>query len=720
MRFRITILIKAIFFAIVLSVVSGMAILYSMDLNVFKNKIESQIFRATGRPFHIQGDLTWNLFSFHPSIMLHDAHFLNIKGGTKEDMIVIEKLEAVLDLRQTFNRKVTFNRFILISPEIFLEKKDKDTVNWDIKFNTKKQEEEKEEKVEESQETFFSFDLGFEEIDIQDGQFIFLDQTKNETTTLKVTQASVQTENMDSPIKLNLDATFNNIRYTLSAKAGSLNQVLNQTAPYPIAATLNMAHVQLNAKGAVEDIQYFKNYKFDASLSIPALLQTVQMLGGGDTLPFPSLTAEMNISDTTAGEIKLDNINVKMGDSDAKGSIKIVPNGKPILYASLSSSKLNINEWIPKKENPTPVTQMFPDVPLLPNALLKAVNLYADLSVGVLNIPGKINLYNVQTNAKLVNGTLNLSPVKATYAQIPILGTARFQSYANKNLSANIDLETSSGKLKNIIKIYSNKDIVDGGDIAAKVHTQATGKTIKQMMAHLNGNIQLTGDQISSQGLGEYLFGADFVSSLFKSEERMSRASIQCAVANMNFTDGIATLDRQIAIESKKVNIVGSGQLNFKTEEMELSFIPTAQGGLGVGAGTFASMIKIKGPILHPKTKFDANEMTAEIATTAATTAATALATGGLSLAAAGIGLLGQKLFKSATEDSHPCQTALGITQKDISENGKEEKDGSLKETIQNSVKETFDKTKEKTQKAVDKIKEETVDKVTNGLEKLF
>jgi hypothetical protein len=110
----------------------------------------------------------------------------------------------------------------------------------------------------------------------------------------------------------------------------------------------------------------------------------------------------------------------------------------------------------------------------------------------------------------------------------------------------------------------------------------------------------------------------------------------------------VATADKGIAVETTKMNIIGSGTVNLKTEELDLTVRPRPKEGLGVSLGGLASLVRVTGTLAEPRVGID--EM--GVAKTGAAVGA-ALATGGLSLVAQG-------LFDKATEGAPPCQVALG------------------------------------------------------------
>ena len=83
----------------------------------------------------------------------------------------------------------------------------------------------------------------------------------------------------------------------------------------------------------------------------------------------------------------------------------------------------------------------------------------------------------------------------------------------------------------------------------------------------------------------EWLAG-DFIFQLlgsinpFVSSDKYTQMS--CAVVRFVVNDGVATADKGIAMRTDKVDVIGSGTINLKNEQLDLGIKPRARGGVGV------------------------------------------------------------------------------------------------------------------------------------------
>ncbi len=221
-------------------------------------------------------------------------------------------------------------------------------------------------------------------------------------------------------------------------------------------------------------------------------------------------------------------------------------------------------------------------------------------------------------------------------------------------------------------------------------------------MAGSNGQIlvntgsgKLLNDTIDVAGADVIFSALNMMNPLAEKEKH---TTLECAVIKFDIKDGIATTDRGVAIQTTKMNIVGSGTLNFKTEEVAMAVKPQAREGLGIGLGSLVDAVSIGGTLAEPSPKVDA---------------ATALKTGvtvGAAVATGGLSLLAEGLFKKTTADSNPCDTALG----------KAPAASPAKTQAAETKADPVEEKKEQVEQKVEDVKEKTEDKIKDALEGFF
>ena len=125
---------------------------------------------------------------------------------------------------------------------------------------------------------------------------------------------------------------------------------------------------------------------------------------------------------------------------------------------------------------------------------------------------------------------------------------------------------------------------------------------------------------------------------------------LQCAVIRLPLANGIARVDRGIAMETKEIGVAASGTLDFRDETLDFTIKPRLRAGVQIKLVQFADLVHFRGPFAAPTVAIDAKGTAETIARLGA-----AYATGGLSV-------LGESLLAMGGEGGGECEAALGKT----------------------------------------------------------
>jgi hypothetical protein len=149
--------------------------------------------------------------------------------------------------------------------------------------------------------------------------------------------------------------------------------------------------------------------------------------------------------------------------------------------------------------------------------------------------------------------------------------------------------------------------------------------------------------------MGEGFLGRSLVRQVFDTLRFASKVQpqteLQCAAMYFDVEDGIASSSRGIAVQTRDLNLVGGGAINFVTEELSAQFRFQPRRGLGLSiAGMTAPFVIVEGPVMDPKVRLNR--------ATSAVTGGAAWATGGMSLLYTGI-------FRRIFAARNPCERVL-------------------------------------------------------------
>ena len=135
--------------------------------------------------------------------------------------------------------------------------------------------------------------------------------------------------------------------------------------------------------------------------------------------------------------------------------------------------------------------------------------------------------------------------------------------------------------------------------------------------------------------------------ALLPKQDTAQSLKIDCAVVNLLLRNGVAPIDRSIAMETDKVAVAASGELNLAAQTVTLNFQPVVKKGLGLDSANLANLVMLEGPLHDPKVRIDMKGTAREAASL------------GAAVATAGLTLVGKRLI-SGPEDTQVCKRAMG------------------------------------------------------------
>ena len=703
-------IIKFIVSIVFVSFIAAFYALLNIDLNDYKQQIETAAADATGRQLSLEGDVSiaWSLI---PTLTVKQARFANAKWGTAPDMVSFGEFEVRLALYPLIKRKVEVTKVMLNKPQILIETNAKGVGNWVFEQQAKPAETET-----ESASPIQSVIVN--ELDIEQAQIHYIDGVTGEKKQFEIDTLTIDVANAVDPIDLLLKAVIDEISLSAEGQLGGLDALIGNTKTVldmallvdGVAITLNGAiarphegkgvslDLNLNAddaalsrlsgnelpafgdlvlsgrvandvktdvldldlsavvdgftllmKGQIAEPQEVKGLALNIDLETDA--QTLSALTDSELPPLGTikLVGVLSGGDNNYG---LTDFVLKAGKTDLAGEVTVSLAGdKPDIDAVLVSEFIDLmvleSAETEKEEAPAVASErLFSDVPL-DLAGLKQVNMMVSLNAKAIDT-NTMRLKKLTLGLDLNEGHLKVAPLK--------VGLAGSELNGDLDLNTQKEIPTLKTKVQingfKLAQVAALKDTISGGNTDVFLQFNARGQSVSQLMAGMNGKaiVKVGESQVADGTLN--LLGADFIGELASMlnpfSEKQKGTRLSCAVVNFNIVDGLANADKGIAVQTDKLNIVGSGTINLKNEKIKIRIKPEARTGLGVNMSQLASLVRVGGTLANPAAKVDA----AAVLATGASGAA-AVATGGLSVLAQGV-------VNRTTADDNPCETALG------------------------------------------------------------
>ena len=498
--------------------------------------------------------------------------------------------------------------------------------------------------------------VGASQFSIDDKKLTYHNRGSRRTMKLGVRRLSVGIKGVDSPISLDLGATYNGQPVDVSGTLGKLSDLV-RNRDLSVKLALKSGDANATFAGSIIKPLTRRGVNLIVDMQAGTLASLSEFLG----LKLPAIAPvefKAELVDVS-GAYLIKDIHAKVGKSDLSGEITVAfASTRPNLSGRLTSNLLDLAELLPKKE-PQKQARIFSAEPL-PLDALRVVDADVMIKANRVRTRGlvlhsvwmqfgpEITLENVTMGLKLEAGRLSINPATAELAG----GTVRADMVLDASgqtpiLSSNlVAKQIEVGQLEQVKK----EDFLTGGKTDIRINVSGRGNSVRSVMAGLNGELLVVMGEGRIKNTKVDLIGADLlietIRMMSSSTEEDDFTDLRCGVLHFYIKDGIATTDKGIAAQTGKMNLIGSGVINLKTEELEIRIHPKARKGLGIGAGTLAQLVRVGGTLAEPKPEPDP----VGVLKTGASIGA-AVFTSGLSLLAEG-------LFRHVTVDKSPCVTA--------------------------------------------------------------
>ena len=618
--------------------------------------VAAEVKRATGREIHIDGEIGFHLLPKF-ALRLEGVRFSNAGWGTRPEMLSATRIELELALRPLLDRRLEVGSVLLAGVDVLLETDAEGAGNWVMEGAPKTP------APADAAGKPFAIDL--DRLDIRESVLAFRDGRNGKLETLRLNQVSLTDTGSDDRLEARL--VLRDQAIGIQGSTGKFAALLAGAKSFPFDLVATLDGSRLSAKGNVG----LGTESGKAQLELGAEIANVTALARLAGIDPASLQAPMQtllplqFSATLRQDGALSALpafKLRLARQALDGSASLDRSGlRPMLQASLTAGTLDLAPWLPApaaaaksksaagKTKPPAGARLFNDV-ALPWPTLPAIDARLDLAAGEIRLPGRPTLSAVQATLVLADGRIDLQPFAMQIGAGKIQGGASLRLPLGGAPALTLQAQSDRVTLEQVFALTGHAGGVSGGPTELRLDLRASGASTQQLARSLSGELRLKVGATRMQGdLGG--FGGDLLTGLVEAVnpyyKRDKGSQVICAALRLPVQRGQIAVDRSIALESDKLDVVASGHIDLGAETLELAFRPHIKGGLGVGAASFAQLVKLSGPLSNPGIGIDMKGAAREAASIGA-----AVATGGLSL-------IGERLLKEAA-DPHPCASAMG------------------------------------------------------------
>lgn len=674
----------------------------SVDFESYKGYLSELVLSETGRKLTFGGPVKLRL-GLVPSLIAEKVSLSNVAGGSRPQMITIERVEAEVALPALLRKEILIQRLIVSSPDIILEKG-----NWNLvdqgdpsKASTPTRFNLRELKIKNAKvhwndggavqfiglhklvvvpEAGAGGGLRMNAVGEALGKYFELAGTMGDLGaalagkpfpfnlkgsmpgTIVSAEGNVaslpEISGVDVKLGLQTDDAAEMVKLAGGHGVGSLGPLRLTTRLSDSNGPLGLTDLDVSAgrrdtlfvtaKGGLHDLPSLSGLDLmvqaesDDTGRLPAIL-------GIDVPALRAVKLAANLRDGkdgwTASDIKL-----HAGTSELTGEVTFVPGKRQKLKAIVNAAVFDLADFSAKAGNSPAGDRLVPKT-ALPLQLLRDTDADIAMKLDKL-VAGGIRMSGVNAKAGLRQGVLTVEPFEGGIAGGRVDGGLTVDARGAHG-AASLRLDATEVDMGRLLR-ESGSDMLQGGKGSLKLSLRGRGDDVRALAASASGSVMLRlGDgEIRNRAFG--WAGGDVVSQVLGILNPLAQSRdttpISCAVAHFRLKDGVAATDRGVAVQSDGIDVVGSGTVDLRDEGLDLGFTPRAKEGLGLSVGgQLAGFTRLRGSLASPQLSVD------EIgAAKTALSVGAAAATGGLSL-------LGELLLDKVTADAEPCRTALAM-----------------------------------------------------------
>ena len=570
-------------------------VIVCFDWNLFKGYVERRVGAATGREFHIDGDLGVHL-SMTPLISMNGLRLGNIPGARQPIMASAQQLQFRVELWPLLRGQTILPEVHLVKPVVLLEQYANGRNNW----------------------TFPSSGTNpvIRQFTIDHGQLTFLEDDNHTSMVIDVNSAAPATPAQLAPLLFHGDGIFRNNQFTLEGRADSPLDLAKTQTPYRIdvGAVAGPTHARLS--GALRNPFQLNGFDLDFSIAGPDLAMLYKLLGLAtpETPPY-HLHGRLGHA---AHVWTFNRFTGAIGNSDLAGDLTVDNSGaRKFMKTVLVSRRLDVHDMAgfigaPAHANPAraatakqaaEAVQLETSTRLLPQQpydLERIRGMDSDVSLRAAKVIGtRVPLDRFDAHMLIQDGVVTLDPLD--------FGAADGQVTSKIRLDASRPVIASTAKIKlrqvDLGKLVPEVPAIrrSAGRIGADLDLKGNGNSVAKMLATSSGRVSfgMGGGKVSDLSMA--YAGLNIARILKLKITGDHDIQIRCVVGDFAARDGIWNTST-LVFDSTDTVIRGTGAINLRDEQFDLLLKVKPK---GFSPLSLRSPLRVSGSFTHAQIRPD-------------------------------------------------------------------------------------------------------------------
>jgi len=413
---------------------------------------------------------------------------------------------------------------------------------------------------------------------------------------------------------------------------------------------IGIGDTQMQARGDLNLGDDGSSTQFSFSGYIPSLTQLGYF--DGRRLRDQAIQWDANITGAD-GILVIDDLNVKLGESDVRGSVRYSKGDVPNLAVNIHSESIVFGPLLEQKEVEYPSEPVFADGRLIPDLSIpfdELRKLNASINFDIREFKrDSLHLQNVDFSAELQDGILEIRDAGFD------VNSGWIRTHWNVESAEGIgkvSLELMARNFGPGVFVKSPDDVMTS-DFDIKL--DSSGVDVRSLAANANGMILVDargGRFANSQAL-QAVYGnmlTEILNVINPFYEAEPYTDIECVVLALSIDDGNILSAPRTYFGTDKIRLFLQSAIDLKTEALDVNIEMRPQQGLTISSGEiFNSFVKVTGTLAAPRLAVDE---------------AGVLVSGGTAVATGGLSILAKMAWDRLARSKDPCN--------DIAKDGRE------------------------------------------------
>ncbi len=583
------------------------------------DQVSQQVETTTGRKLTIAGDKSLSVF---PALKLelNDVKFANMKSGSRPEMVSMKQLAVHIPWLSLLSGEFKLDKFIIIEPDILLEKNSQGEMNWQLLEQvTKKPAETK--GTSEVGGLPEGFDIQLGEVGIQGGRLTYIDEATKTSKQIKNLDLLIKLPSLKQALKIAGSVEYMNEVFKLDVALNTPEKVITGD-DFLLNLMLDSRFVALKYQGEIQkDGKEIKGSLTVAGNSVKEITQWQGITLDSKANAFNqfSFNGDMHFSEQ---KLTLTKLVAKLDKLDIKGQSTLNLADRLNIKADFDLGMLDLNPYLPEpvKQEITPeeAGQAQPIVWDDTKIDLSAIDAL-DAVIKIRSSGLKVRDIELGENAfsfKLKQGIATIKMERFNAYEGKGIGKIMINAKANPYvIETNFDL--AGIQAEPLLIAAAGVDKLSGkGAINWELTTK--GLSQKEFVSHLSGKLgfNFLDGAIKGANLAALVRSAqamlkgDFSKAGLETEyDKAKKTDFAELTGTFDFTKGISETNN-LKLLSPLIRVTGNGAINLPSTNLDYGLITAlvatieGQGSDNKSTG-FKVPIRIKGPFHKVDIKLD-------------------------------------------------------------------------------------------------------------------